>query len=62
MNILYTRSAATNTGPIIGTDHMGGCAYHGNETGHGEQSEVEGTHASVVLECRIVESCKQMRE
>jgi hypothetical protein len=29
------------------------CAYHGDATEHGEQSEVEGTHDSVAV-CRIV--------
>jgi hypothetical protein len=30
--------------------------YHGNVTEHGEQSEVEGKHVSVILICRIVRS------
>ena len=38
------------------TDAKWARAYHGYVTKHGEQSKVEGTHASVVLICQVVRS------
>ncbi len=44
----------TNNGFSRSVVPNGGCAYHRNATEYRQQTEVEGTHASVVVACRIV--------
>ena len=57
LNDIRIRRVATINGLSRSTDPKWACAYHGHVAeGGSKQSEVEGTHVSVVLICRIVRS------